>query len=79
LKTDSLALKDLQKPDEAALLFRASLKLDPNNPRVYNNLGSVYMTLRRIEDAIKCFGQALVIQPSFAEVKLQQALKGQRN
>ena len=42
-------------------------KKSPNKPRVHNNLGAIYFSQGRMEDALREFQLALMIKPDFAE------------
>jgi tetratricopeptide (TPR) repeat protein len=49
---------------EALRCYKASLKLDPNNPHVYNNLGTVYDGLQQYRNAEHMYRKALKLEPS---------------
>jgi tetratricopeptide (TPR) repeat protein len=43
-----------------------ALRLDPNNPQLYLNLGGLYYSLGRIDDAINLFQASVSLKPDFA-------------
>ena len=49
--------------EDAVRCYRASLKLDPHNPHVYNNLGTVYDGLRQYRNAERMYRKALKLEP----------------
>jgi tetratricopeptide (TPR) repeat protein len=74
------------KPDVAAREFREILRLDPDNPQAYANLGVVVFAQAKYAEAAEAFRQALRHQPSLwnarallgmSEVRLGNVAKGQ--
>lgn len=53
--------------EEAASLFKAALKGEPQNPVFYNNLGMAYMALEKESDAKEAFKKALSFKPDYPE------------
>ena len=53
--------------DEALDLIKRAVRKDTTQPSVFNNLGEVYRALGRFEDAERCYRQALVLKPDYAE------------
>jgi tetratricopeptide (TPR) repeat protein len=49
--------------NDAVRCYKASLKLDPNNPHVYNNLGTVYDGLQQYRNAERMYRKALKLEP----------------
>jgi len=72
------AYKDLGRLDQAELMHRKGLELDPSNPKAYNNLALVYIEMGRHDQAIACFRKALLMDNSDEEIvfNLGEALVG---
>jgi tetratricopeptide (TPR) repeat protein len=60
-------LSNLKKYKEAKFAFEESLKLDPNNERVWNSLGNIYNELTFPQFALNCFDNALTINPELTQ------------
>jgi len=60
---------ELDRPDEAIVAFRASLKEAPQSAQAHNNLGIALGIQGRIDEAIGHFEEALKIQPGFADAE----------
>jgi hypothetical protein len=56
------------KFQEAVEAHRQSLKLNPYNPKIYNNLGNVYYKTRQFENAIEVYQRALEFNPHYKAV-----------
>jgi tetratricopeptide (TPR) repeat protein len=53
--------------DEAILHFQKALETQPNDVRVYNNLGAAFLSQKgQIDQAINCYQKILDIQPDSA-------------
>ena len=63
----SLALDGQQKYAEAIISYKNALKLQPNTPDLYFNLGIAHTQLNRLEEAANAYLQALQINPNFFE------------
>jgi len=48
---------------EALRCYKASLKIDANNPHVYNNLGTVYDGLQQYRNAERMYRKSLKLEP----------------
>ena len=61
------AFESLQKKkyEEAIVLFKQSLSLNPKTVQAYNNMGLAYSKLGRHKMAVECFDKALVLDPSY--------------
>src|SRR5262249_42130301 len=72
-------LKDQGRLEEAVPCIREALRLRPNNPEAYNNLGNTFREQGRVEEAANCFRQALRLRAGYAEAhnNLGNALKDQ--
>jgi protein O-GlcNAc transferase len=44
-----------------------ALRIDDQLPDVHNNLGTLYMEMGRIDEAVGCFNKALAIRPDYVE------------
>src|SRR3990172_11475211 len=53
---------------EAIKEYQASLKLDDQNPFVFNSLGLAFAALRDFASALKAFNQALQLNPDLTDV-----------
>ena len=45
--------------------YEQALKLTPNDPVIYNNLGIYLIQVRKFQKAIKCFKKAIHLNPNF--------------
>ena len=54
--------------------FETAISLSPNNPRLYTELGMLYLDKEQFEDAKDQFEKALALSPGFADALLWQAL-----
>ncbi len=52
---------------EAIMVYRRSLKLDPNQPETLNNLGFCYKAMKEYKKAVDYYQQALRLNPKLAE------------
>ncbi len=55
-----LGIKDF---DRALVYFKKAVKLDPENPNVYDSLGEAYKTMGKNKEAIKNFKKSLSMNP----------------
>lgn len=51
-------------PKEAEEVLKAAIQIDPNNSDAYHNLGVVYNTVGRYEEAEECFKRAYSLKPT---------------
>src|SRR5436305_10604670 len=58
---------------EALFRFREAERLDPQNPRVHNNLGVAYEAAGDFENALKHYKRALEIAPEHRQAKANYA------
>ncbi len=49
--------------NEAKKLLEKAKEIEPNNLRVYNNLGNVYKELKNINESINCYKKIIEIDP----------------
>ena len=61
------ALKLDSSTEEAMEHFKASLRLEPDNPEAHNNLGNALQMVGRFEEALTQHQDALRLKPDFAE------------
>ena len=61
-----MALKNLERYDEALLYFDQALRIDPKDALALNNKANTLCSMGREYDAIKCFDAALAIDPGDA-------------
>ncbi|MGV0105633.1 hypothetical protein NSTCB13_04381 [Nostoc sp. DSM 114160] len=59
-------LREDKKFEEAALKYKAALRLDPNSVFAHNNLGIALYKQGKLSEAIAAYQQALQIDPNFA-------------
>jgi tetratricopeptide (TPR) repeat protein len=52
--------------DEAARCYQAALKLNPKNPIVINNLGTIYVSFKQYATAERAYRKALKLDPKSA-------------
>lgn len=62
-----LALKRLQRMEEAVASFDAAIARSPNVAAFYNNRGLAYAEMRRFDAAEADFGKAIELDPNLAE------------
>jgi Tfp pilus assembly protein PilF len=55
--------------DDATKCYQASLKLDPKNTHVLNNLGTIYDSLKQYRNAERMYRKALKIEPQSAVIQ----------
>jgi len=67
--------------NEAKKLLEKAKEIEPNNLRVYNNLGNVYKELKNINESINCYKKIIEIDPKHinAHYNLGLAYYGLRN
>lgn len=53
--------------DEALATLQRAAALDPDDPKVHANLGSILTRLDRPEEAVACYRRALALAPDYAE------------
>jgi len=53
---------------DAMHCYRQSLKLEPRNPRVLNNLATVYVSMKQLGQADRLYRKALKLQPDNASI-----------
>lgn len=63
----ALALKALDRLEEAAASYRRALALKPDHAEAHNNLGNVLAALGRGREARESFNQALALRPDFVQ------------
>ena len=44
-----------------------AIAVDPQFADAYSNMGNAYKDLGRLDDAIRCYGEALKLRPDFAD------------
>jgi hypothetical protein len=54
--------------EEAARCYQASLRLDPKNSRVMNNLGTIYDSLKEYNNAERMYHKAIKLDPQSAMI-----------
>ena len=64
---------DLKKMDKFAELIAEAIKLDPNNPNLYFNLGVAYGNQGLEKEAIEYYKKALEIDPNYRDAYLNIA------
>ena len=57
------------RPDEAALLFKAALMVDPKNASYLNNLGLALRSQGKLKEALAAYNLAIDLQPGYGEVR----------
>lgn len=61
-------------PDQAETAFMRALQKTPRDPEIHNNLGLVHVQRKRPRDAMRCFRNALQLNPNYAPAMLNQAI-----
>jgi Flp pilus assembly protein TadD len=62
-------LRAQQRFEQAEDAYRESIRLDPSDPVVYNDLGRTLSYLDRLMDAEKEFRRAIKLAPDYAEAR----------
>jgi len=62
-----IALKEVDRLDDAAIHFQHCVDLDSNNVEAYNGLGNILRIQGQHDRAVTCFEKALAIQPAHAD------------
>jgi predicted O-linked N-acetylglucosamine transferase (SPINDLY family) len=62
-----IALRDLQRPQEALEDFEHAVRLDPGNAAVFRNRGITLRDLGRLEEALASYDHAIRLNPNAAE------------
>lgn len=65
--TVQLSMGNLEKAER---LLTTSIKADPGLKKAWNNLGVCLLRMETYEEAMKCFEEALSIDPSYEIAKL---------
>jgi Flp pilus assembly protein TadD len=65
----NLLLQRMGRPREAELHYRQVVKLQPDFPPAYNNLGAALFQQGRFAEAIACFEEALRLDPDYTDVR----------
>ena len=50
-------------------IWKNALKLSPNNPQIYYNMGIAYESLNNLDDAKICFQKVIELQPENKQAK----------
>ncbi len=66
-------LKDMGEVEKAVEHFGNALRIRPNSPEIYNNLGIAFRRLERHDDAIRCYRKALELKAYFPEARYNLA------
>ena len=66
-----VGLVAFQQNNSAAAIrdMRRAIELNPDSAPYHNNLASVYLAVRRLDEAAACCSRALQIRPDFAEAR----------
>ncbi|MDR0476538.1 MAG: tetratricopeptide repeat protein [Desulfobulbaceae bacterium] len=73
----ALALTLRNKPDQTENAYRQGLRLDPKQPRAWNNLGNLLRHgygRERLQQAMDCYRRAIELQPDYAQAHLNLGL-----
>ena len=61
--------------DEAIRHFREALRITPDNPQIYSNLGDALLKQGQTAEAVRCYQEALRLNPDDPKIKAKlQAL-----
>jgi tetratricopeptide (TPR) repeat protein len=64
--TAARRLRDAERFDEAIAALQKGVRDTPNDPVVYNELGTVCLATSRVDSAVDCFERAVGLNPRFA-------------
>ena len=62
-----LALKSLDRVNEAIMHYQTAIKLNPGEAKAYNNLGIALKSLGRLDEAVNCYRNAILLEPNYVE------------
>jgi len=62
------------RPDEAALLFKAALSLDPKNASYLNNLGLALRSQGKLTEALAAYDLAIDLKPGHGEARWNRSV-----
>jgi len=62
-----LALKELQRLEEALASYDKAIQISPNYAEAYSNRGNVLKELQRLEESLASYDKAIEINPNLAE------------
>ena len=73
----ALASHQTGQLDQAAKLYRLILNTDGEHAQAFNNLGAIFMSCDRLNDALVCFQNAINARADFfeAHINLARAFK----
>jgi len=74
LNDSGIALTEAKRPDEAILVFQKALKLEPENPLLWLNLGIAQQHTGDYEEALSSFLNALSINDNLDDAWLSMGL-----
>jgi tetratricopeptide (TPR) repeat protein len=74
LNDSGIALTEANRPNEAILLFRKALIMEPENPLLWLNLGIAQQRTGDYEEAVDSFRRAVAIEDSLAEAWVSMGL-----
>ncbi len=60
--------------EKAILSLNEAIKLEPNNPIFYSELGKIYLALQNADEAGKNFDKAIALKSDYADVMTQKAI-----
>ena len=63
----AVALKNISRFNEAITQLEICIKLKPNNFKIYNNLGNLFLHLKKYEKAKESYNAAIKLNQNFAE------------
>ncbi len=64
-----IALKEVDRLDDAAIHFQQCIDLDSNNAEAFNALGNILRIQGQHDQAVACFERALAMQPANADIR----------
>jgi tetratricopeptide (TPR) repeat protein len=75
----ALALRELERLDEAVDVFQQALSIEARNPQIYVHLASVYLDHDKIEECEAAIGRALTLNPNNPDaINLQGRVAAER-
>lgn len=61
----SIAYKELKMYDKAIAEINIAIQYNPNNPMIYNNLGTIYTDMNQYDKAIESYKKSIQLAPDF--------------
>ena len=72
-RAEGFAWQERGEPEKAAVLYRQAIESDPGDLASLNNLGNIYVSFGKFDEAIQCFEAAITLAPADVSLYLNLA------